>query len=48
MGKEQEFDPDREFEEIKQLFDLYRNDTKGSDLSQLYASCFYTKDVKVV
>ena len=41
---DEEFDPETEYEEIKQMFDLYRNDTKATDLSYLYASCYYTKD----
>lgn len=39
-----EFDPQQEFEEIAQLFDMYRQDLAGSDISHLYTACKYTQD----
>lgn len=40
-------DPAQEFEDIKVLFDLYKFDTQDSDLSHLYSTCFYTRDLAV-
>ena len=39
-----EFEPQQEFEEIAQLFDVYRQDLAGSDISHLYTACKYTQD----
>ena len=48
MNLDENFDPEKEYDEIKQLFDLYKTDTKTSDISYLYTACFYTKDIKII
>ena len=40
--------PEKEFSEIKKLFELYQQDTSKSDLSHLYATCYFTKDLALV
>ena len=42
------FDPEEEYSEISQLFDVYKEDTKQLDISHLYSACFYTKDKALI
>ena len=39
-----DFDPCKEFGVVKKLFELYKTDTKKSDIAHLYTSAFYTND----
>ena len=39
-----DFDPTREFEEIKNLYAIHRVNIEQEDVTKLYTSCYFSKD----